>query len=118
MHSEKLIHFPEKGCSVTNTEAVTRRCSIKQVILEILQNLQENTCASVSFLIKLQASTCVIKKKCSEKFELTFAFVEIHSQRKQFSYKFRDTFLNNFFNGTPSSEYLWQVMIKTNLRNK
>ena len=59
MHSEKLIHFPEKGCSVTNTEAVTRRCSIKQVILEILQNLLENTCARVSFLIKLQASTCV-----------------------------------------------------------
>ena len=60
MHSEKLIHFPEKGCSVTNTEAVTRRCSIKQMILEILQNLQENTSARVSFLIKLQASTWVL----------------------------------------------------------
>ena len=38
------------------TEAVVRRCSIKKVFLEIPQNSQENTCASVSFLIKLRAS--------------------------------------------------------------
>ena len=31
-----------------------RRCSIKKVFLEISQNSQENTCARVSFLIKLQ----------------------------------------------------------------
>ena len=31
------------------------RCSIKKVFLEISQNSQENTCARVSFLIKLQA---------------------------------------------------------------
>ena len=37
-------------------EAVTQRCSIKKVFLEISQNSQENTCARVSFLIKLQAS--------------------------------------------------------------
>ena len=39
------------------TEAVVRRCSVKKVFLEILQNSQENTCARVSFLIKLQANT-------------------------------------------------------------
>ena len=33
-----------------------RRCSVKKVFLEISQNSQENTCARVSFLIKLQAS--------------------------------------------------------------
>ena len=38
------------------TEAVSQRCSVKKVFLEISQNSQENTCASVSFLIKLQAS--------------------------------------------------------------
>ena len=32
-----------------------RRCSIKKYFLEIPQNSQENTCARVSFLIKLQA---------------------------------------------------------------
>ena len=36
-------------------EAVVRRCSVNKVFLEISQNSQENTCARVSFLIKLQA---------------------------------------------------------------
>ena len=36
------------------TEAVARRCSVKKVFLEISQNSQENTCARVSFLTKLQ----------------------------------------------------------------
>ena len=35
-------------------EAVVRRCSVKKVFLKISQNSQENTCARVSFLIKLQ----------------------------------------------------------------
>ena len=38
------------------TEAVARTCSLEKVFLEISQNLQENTCVSVSCLIKLQAS--------------------------------------------------------------
>ena len=36
-------------------EAVVQRCSIKKVLLEILQNSQKNTCARAPFLIKLQA---------------------------------------------------------------
>ena len=36
-------------------EVVAQRCSVKKVLLEISQNSQENTCAKVSFLIKLQA---------------------------------------------------------------
>ena len=36
-------------------EAVVQRCSVKKVFLEISQNLQENTCVRVCFLIKLQA---------------------------------------------------------------
>ena len=47
----KAISFRE------SPEAVARRSSIKKEFLEILQNSQENTCARVSFLIKLQAST-------------------------------------------------------------
>ena len=38
------------------SEAVTRRCSLKQVFLEIYQNSQENTCSRVSFLTKLALS--------------------------------------------------------------
>ena len=33
------------------------------MLLEILQNSQENTCAKFSFLIKLQAETCNFIKK-------------------------------------------------------
>ena len=36
-------------------EAVVQRCSVKKAFLEISQNSQENTCARVSFLIKLKA---------------------------------------------------------------
>ena len=36
-------------------EAVTRDVLTKKVFLKILQNLQEKTCARVSFLINLQA---------------------------------------------------------------
>ena len=37
-------------------EAVVQRCSVKKMFLEISQHSQENTCARVSFLIKLQAA--------------------------------------------------------------
>ena len=37
-------------------EAIVRKYSVKNVFLKISQNSQENTCAGVSFLIKLQAS--------------------------------------------------------------
>ena len=36
------------------TETVVKRCSVKKVLFEISQNLQENTCARISFFIKLQ----------------------------------------------------------------
>ena len=38
-----------------NKEAVIQRCSVRKLFLETSQNSQENTCARVSFLIKLQA---------------------------------------------------------------
>ena len=47
-----------KSCldnKLKEAEAVTQRCSVKKVFLEISQNSQENTCIRVSFLIKLLA---------------------------------------------------------------
>ena len=41
-----------------DAEAATRNVLWKKVFLEISQNAQENTCARVSFLIKLHASAC------------------------------------------------------------
>ena len=38
------------------SEAVAQTCSVRKLFLEISQNSQENTCARVSILIKLQAS--------------------------------------------------------------
>ena len=46
-----------------NIEAVVQRCSLKKVFLENWQNSKENTCASVSFLIKLQTWACKFVKK-------------------------------------------------------
>ena len=44
-------------------EAVVQRCSVKKLLLEISQKSQENTCARVSFLIKLQAWLATLFKK-------------------------------------------------------
>ena len=44
-------------------EAVVRKCSVKRVLLEISQNSQENICARVSSLIKLQASGLQLYEK-------------------------------------------------------
>ena len=44
-------------------EAATQRCLQEKVFLEISQNSQENTCARVSFLIKLKAACNFIKKE-------------------------------------------------------
>ena len=39
---------------VLSTEALTQWCPVKYVFLKISQNSQENTCARVSLLIKMQ----------------------------------------------------------------
>ena len=51
--------MPNDPPSINISEAVVQRCSVKKVFLEISQNLQENTCARVSFSIKLQASAFI-----------------------------------------------------------
>ena len=41
-----------KGVLESESEAVSLKCSVKKVFLEILQNSQEHTCAKVYFFIK------------------------------------------------------------------
>ena len=48
---------------VQRLSEVTRRCSLNKGFLKISQNLQENTCVRVSFLIKLQGEACNFIKK-------------------------------------------------------
>ena len=40
-----------------------RRCSVKKVLLKILQNSPGKTCVSISFIIKLQVSACSFVRK-------------------------------------------------------
>ena len=67
-------------------EAVVQSCSVKKVFLEISQKSKENTCARVSFLIKLQTLGNFIKKE-------TVAQV--------FFCEFCETSKNTFFHRTP-----------------
>ena len=51
--SIKLFEGNEVIFNPIKIKAVVRRCSVKKVLLEISRNSQENTCARVSFLIKV-----------------------------------------------------------------
>ena len=55
-----------------DTEAVLWRCSVEKVFLEISKNSQKNTCARLSFLIKLQALAQVFFCEFCEISENTF----------------------------------------------
>ena len=50
-----LIQQMIRKTKIFISEVVAQRCFVIKVFLEISQNSQENTCARVSFLIKLQA---------------------------------------------------------------
>ena len=70
-------------------EAVTQRCSVKEVFLEISQNSQENTCARVSFWIKF------------------FNFIKKETLALVFSCEFYEISKNNFFHRTPLVAASW-----------
>ena len=46
-----------------STEAVIRRCSVKNVLLKAFQNWRKNKYARISFLIRLQVDACNLIKK-------------------------------------------------------
>ena len=60
------------------TDCSHRRCSIKKVFLKISQNTQENICARVYFLIKLNASACNFIMKESLVQVFSSEFFKIH----------------------------------------
>ena len=70
-----------------HSEAVVQRFSVKKLFLKISQNSQEDTCARVSFLIKLQAKVCNFPKK--------------ETLAQLLSCKFCEIFKNNFLYRTP-----------------
>ena len=52
MSSKYSMESGWNSFQITDLEAVARGCSVKKALLEVSQNLQENTCARVSFLKK------------------------------------------------------------------
>ena len=54
------------------SEAAAQRCSVEKVFLEISQNLHENTCARVSFLIKPKAYSFIKKENIAQVFSCEF----------------------------------------------
>ena len=69
--------------SYVRAEAVALRVLWKQVFLEMSQNSQENICARVSFLLKVQASGPQLSKK--------------ETLAQVFFCELCETFKNNFF---------------------
>ena len=57
------------------SEAATRGVPCKKMFLEISQSSQENTCARVSFLIKLQACNFIKKETLAQVFSCEFCEV-------------------------------------------
>ena len=76
LHQIKKLHLKITGHvysfieSAEISEVVAQRCSVKKFLWEISQKSQENTCARVSFLTKLQAST--IKQTLAQVFFCEF----------------------------------------------
>ena len=72
------------------------------MFLEISQNSQENTCARVSFLIKLQAEAS--------------NFIEKETLAQMFSCKFCEISKNNFLHRTPF--WIFKILFKLSEKRK
>ena len=83
------------------TEAVAQRCSVKKVFLKISQNSQENTCARVCFLTKLQAWG--LHLYCAQ----TCNFINKYTLAQVFSCEFCEIFKSTFFLWNTSCGCFW-----------
>ena len=96
IHYIKYTHIGNHVNKCIIIRSSQRRCSIKKVFLEILQNSQENTCARDSFLIKL----------------LLINFIKKESLAQVFSCEFCEISKNNFF-----TEQLRRLLLQVNEKN-
>ena len=88
--------------------------------LEISQNLQENTCARVSFLIKLQVSDCNLIVKETLPHVFSYKFCKISKNTFFYRTPVDECFLKNNFifhkqcwSGLSSSREIWKCFYKT-----
>ena len=113
------------------TEAVVRRCSLKKVLLKILKNSQENTCARVSFfkVADLRPAALLKKRLWHRCFPVNFAkflgtpfFIEHYFFGFYFIYGSKRsqtllltllsiTIIFIFNNALLKNDYLWKLVI-------
>ena len=67
-----MLYYETDGIVIYYTEAATRGVPLKKMFLEISQNSQENNCARVSSLIKLQACSFIKKETLAQVFSCKF----------------------------------------------
>ena len=72
----------------------------KKLFLEISQNSQENTCAKISFLIKLQVSALQLYSK-KRPWHQACNFIEKETLARVFYCEFCEIFKDSFFYRTP-----------------
>ena len=84
------------------SEAATGCVLYKNVLLEILQNSQENTCATVSFFIKLHTEACnfIKNETLSQAFSCEFCKIS------------KSTFFTKHFRTTASEKWLFSYLIR------
>ena len=91
--------------------------SVKNVFLKVLQNSQENICARVSFLMKMQAEACNFIKKETLAQVISCKFCEIF--KDTFSYRIQLNSCNsnsyNSKNHLNQTNYLVPWMIFSNV---
>ena len=71
-HYKILALWWKTSLIVKDWLSLHHRCSIKKVFLDISQNSQENTCARVSFLMKLRPATLLKKRLWHRCFPVNF----------------------------------------------
>ena len=62
----QFLYLPVTKTRLRNNRSSYLTCSIKKVFLEISQNSQENTCARVSFLNKVEACNFIKKETLAQ----------------------------------------------------
>ena len=83
---------PEQRDFVTYLRSSRRRCSVKKVFVKISQNLQENTCVWVSFLIKSFLKKTMTQEACN--------FIKKETLTQVFSCEFCEISKKTFFHRT------------------
>ena len=100
-----------------NIEAVFQRCSVKKVFFKNSQNSQENTCARVSYLIKLQAlglkpATLLNKRLWHRRFPVNFLKFRRATLLNKRLWHWRFPVNVKFLRTPFYTEHLWWLLLK------